>query len=170
MPVDTCRSPLLKRHAAQRLTQIDRQIKTIDSALQAFLESDADLMARFKIIASIPGIGTLTAVTMLIAMPELGSLDNKQVASLAGLAPQARDSGQHRGKRHIRGGRAILRQALYMPALVATRYNADMKAKYQAMIAAGKPAKVAITTIMRKLIILANALLRANRPWTQKMA
>ena len=170
MPVDTCRSPLLKRHAAQRLAQIDRQIKTIDSALQAFLESDADLMARFKIIASIPGIGTLTAVTMLIAMPELGSLDNKQVASLAGLAPQARDSGQHRGKRHIRGGRAILRQALYMPALVATRYNADMKAKYQAMIAAGKPAKVAITTIMRKLIILANALLRANRPWTQKMA
>jgi transposase len=113
---------------------------------------------------------TLTAVTMLIAMPELGSLDNKQVASLAGLAPQARDSGQHRGKRHIRGGRAILRHALYMPALVATRYNADMKAKYQAMIAAGKPAKVAITTIMRKLIILANALLRANRPWTQKMA
>jgi len=127
-------------------------------------------MGRFRIIASIPGIGTLTAVTMLIAMPELGSLDNKQVASLAGLAPQARDSGQHRGKRHIRGGRAILRQALYMPALVATRYNADMKAKYQAMTAAGKPAKVAITTIMRKLIILANALLRANRPWTQKMA
>jgi transposase len=165
-----CRSPLLKRHAAQRLAQIDRQIKTIDSALQAFLESDADLMGRFRIIASIPGIGTLTAVTMLIAMPELGSLDNKQVASLAGLAPQARDSGQHRGKRHIRGGRAILRQALYMPALVATRYNADMKAKYQAMTAAGKPAKVAITTIMRKLIILANALLRANRPWTQKMA
>lgn len=165
-----CRSPLLKRHAAQRLAQIDRQLKTIDATLQAFLESDADLMARFKIIASIPGIGTLTAVTMLIEMPELGSLDNKQVASLAGLAPQARDSGQHRGKRHIRGGRAILRQALYMPALVATRYNADMKAKYQAMTAAGKPAKVAITTIMRKLIILANALLRANRPWAQKMA
>lgn len=107
---------------------------------------------------------------MLIAMPELGSHGNKQVSSLAGLALQARDSGQHRGKRHIRGGRAILRQALYMPALVATRYNADMKAKYQAMTAAGKPAKVAITTIMRKLIILANALLRANRPWTQKMA
>lgn len=156
-----CRSPLLKRHAAQRLAQIDRQIKTVDATLQAFLESDADLMARFKIIASIPGIGTLTAVTILIKMPELGSLDNKQVASLAGLTPQARDSGQHRGKRYIRGGRAILRQTLYMPALVATRYDADMKAKYQAMIAAGKPAKVAITTIMRKLIIRANALLRA---------
>ena len=86
------------------------------------------------------------------------------------LAPIARDSGQHRGRRHIRGGRAILRQALYMPALVATRFNADMKTKYQALVAAGKPAKVAITAVMRKLIILANTLLRANRPWTQKMA
>ena len=159
-----------KRHAAQRLAQINRQIEAIDAALNASLHSDLDLAARFKIIVSIPGIGTLTAITMLIEMPELGQLDNKQAASLAGLAPQARDSGQHRGKRHIRGGRAILRQALYMPARVATRYNADMKAKYQAMTAAGKPAKVAITAVMRKLIILANALLRANRPWTQNMA
>lgn len=165
-----CRSPLLKRHAAQRLAQIDRQVAAIDAALKTCLESDPDLVARFKILVSIPGIGTLTAVTVLIEMPELGQLDNKQVASLAGLAPQARDSGQHRGKRHIRGGRAILRQALYMPALVAARFNVDLKTKYQAMIAAGKPAKVAITAVMRKLIILANALLRANRPWNQKPA
>lgn len=164
-----CRSPLLKRHAAQRLAQIDRQIAAIDAALSASLQSDPELLARFEILVSIPGVGTLTAITMLIEMPELGQLDNKQAASLAGLAPQARDSGQHRGKRHIRGGRAILRQALYMPALVATRYNADMKAKYQAMTAAGKPAKVAITAVMRKLIILANALLHANRLWTQQM-
>ena len=127
-------------------------------------------MERFEILVSIPGIGALTAITMLIEMRELGQLDNKQVASLAGLAPIARDSGQYRGRRHIRGGHAILRQALYMPALVAARYNADMKAKYQALVAAGKPAKVAITTVMRKLIILANALLRANRPWAQKIA
>ena len=122
-----CRSPLLKRHAAQRLAQIDRQIDAIDARLKANLQSEPELTARFNILVSIPGIGALTAITMLIEMPELGSLDNKQVASLAGLAPQARDSGLHRGKRHIRGGRAILRQALYMPALVATRYNADMK-------------------------------------------
>jgi transposase len=107
---------------------------------------------------------------MLIELPELGQLDNKQVASLAGLAPIARDSGQHRGRRLIRGGRTILRQPLYMPALVATRFNAEMKAKYQALVAAGKPAKIAITAVMRKLIIFANALVRANRPWTQKMA
>ena len=165
-----CRSPLLKRHATQRLAQIDRQIAAIDAALKARLRSEPELVERFEILVSIPGIGALTAITMLIEMPELGQLDNKQVASLAGLAPVARDSGQYRGRRHIRGGRAILRQALYMPALVAARYNADMKAKYQALVAAGKPAKVAITTVMRKLIILANALLRANRPWAQKIA
>lgn len=165
-----CRAPLLKRHAAQRLAQIDRQIVAIDTALKARLQSEPELVARFDVLVSIPGIGALTAITMLIEMPELGQLDHKQVASLAGLAPQARDSGQHRGRRHIRGGRAILRQALYMPALVATRFNADMKAKYQALIAAGKPPKVAITAVMRKLIILANALLRANRTWIPKPA
>ena len=165
-----CRAPLLKRHAVQRLAQIDRQIAAIDAALGARLRKEPELVERFEILVSIPGIGPLTAITMLIEMPELGSLDNKQVASLAGLAPVARDSGQHRGRRHIRGGRAILRQALYMPALVATRFNADMKAKYQALVIAGKPPKVAITVVMRKLILLANTLLRANRPWTQKMA
>jgi transposase len=124
-------------------------------------------MTRFKIIVSIPGIGALTDVTMLIEMPEPGSLDNKQVASLAALVLQARDSARHRGKRHSRGGRAILRHVLYIPAGVAARYNADMKAEYRAMIAAGKPARVAITTIMRKRNILANALLKANRPWSE---
>lgn len=165
-----CRSLLLKRHAAQRLAQIDRQIAAIDTALKARLHSEPELVARFDILVSIPGVGALTAITMLIEMPELGRLDNKQVASLAGLAPIARDSGQHRGRRHIRGGRAILRQALYMPALVATRYNADMKTKYQALVAAGKPAKVAITAVMRKLVILANALLKANRSWAKNIA
>jgi transposase len=165
-----CRAPLLKRHATQRLAQIDRQIAAIDAALKVHLHTDPDLAARFEILVSIPGVGVLTAITMLIEMPELGQLDSKQAASLAGLAPQARDSGQHRGRRHIRGGRSILRQALYMPALVATRFNADMKAKYQALVAAGKPAKVAIVTVMRKLIVLANSLLKANRAWTEKTA
>jgi transposase len=107
---------------------------------------------------------------MLIEMPELGAIENKCVASLAGLAPIARDSGQRSKKRFIRGGRAHLRQALYMPALVAIRFNAAMKEKYQAFIAAGKPPKVALTAIMRKLAILANALLRDQREWTQKLA
>lgn len=164
------RAPLLKRLADQRLRQVERQIAAIDAALQALCWADAELKARFDILVSIPAIGQATALAMLIEMPELGTMDNKCVASLAGLAPIARDSGQHNGKRFIRAGRAHLRQALYMPALAAIRFNADMKAKYQALLAAGKPPKVAITAVMRKLVILANALLREQRNWTPKAA
>jgi transposase len=111
-------------------------------------------------------VGEATAFALLVEMPELGALEHKCAASLAGLAPVARDSGRHRGQRCIRGGRAHLRQALYMPALVAVRFDAAMKARYQALRAAGKPPKVALVAIMRKLLILANALLRDRRTWT----
>ncbi|MBV9749230.1 MAG: IS110 family transposase [Acetobacteraceae bacterium] len=163
-------NPLLRRQAAQRLRQIERQVAAIDAALRALCLADPDLKARLEILVSIPGIGEATALTLLIEMPELGSIENRCVASLAGLAPLARDSGQHTGKRFIRGGRAQLRQALYMPALVAIRFNVDMAAKYRAFIAGGKPPKLAITAIMRKLAILANALLREARPWQDKSA
>jgi transposase len=165
----TLRSSLLKRLADQRLRQIKRQIATVDAALRDLCQTDPALKARFNILVSIPGIGELTALTMLIEMPELGTIEHKCVASLAGLAPMARDSGQKNGKRFIRGGRAQIRQALYMPALVAVRFNAAMKEKYQAFIAAGKPPKVALTAVMRKLAILANALLRDKRNWTPQM-
>lgn len=164
----TVRSALIKRHIVQRLRQIDSQLVAIDAALKRFVEADRHLDARFTILASIPGIGETTAIAILVEMPELGSLDQRQAASLAGLAPVARDSGQWKGKRCIRGGRASLRQALYMPALVATRFNPDLKSKYRALIDAGKPAKVAITAIMRKLLLLANALLRDGRSWSPK--
>lgn len=119
------------------------------------------------ILLSIPSIGEITAMAVLAEMPELGELNDKQVASLLGVAPINRDSGAFQGKRHIRGGRAKLRQALYMAALVATRFNPDMKRKYQDLIKNGKPPKVAITAIMRKLIILANALIKDNRIWSE---
>ena len=164
------RSMLLKRQAAQRLAQIERQIASIDAALRTMLAVDAALKARFDILVSIPGVGETTALIMLVEMPELGHLDQRGAASLAGLAPIARDSGQHRGKRFIRGGRASLRQALYMPALVAVRFNSDLKAKYEALRIAGKPPKVALTAIMRKLVILANALVRDGRTWSTKTA
>ncbi|WP_052402433.1 IS110 family transposase [Muricoccus aerilatus] len=128
------------------------------------------MKARFNILVSIPAIGEATALAMLIEMPELGTMDNKCAASLAGLAPIARDSGQHSGKRFIRAGRAHLRQALYMPALVAIRFNADMKTKYQALVARGKQSRAATTLIMRKLIILANALLREHGNWAPRPA
>lgn len=157
---------LLKRQNAARLSQIEGQIQKLEEAILARIKADPNLANRFDILASIPGISRITACAILIEMPELGHIDKKQAAALAGLAPITRQSGNWTGKAAIRGGRARLRRALYMPALVAARFNPDLKAKYQHLIAAGKPAKVAITAIMRKLLVTANSLLRNNRKWT----
>jgi transposase len=165
----TIRSALLKRQNAQRLRQIASQLAAIDAELVALCAADDDLRARLAILESIPGIGQASALALLIERPELGRLGQPQAASLAGLAPVARDSGRFQGKRSIRGGRAGLRRALYMPALVAARFTPDLKAKDQALLQAGKPPKLAITVIMRKLLLLANALLRDRRTWAPKL-
>jgi transposase len=157
---------LLKRQCKQHCQQIKDQIKAIDTEWMAVLAANPSLRAKLDILLSIPGIGPATAIALLVDMPELGTMDAKQAASLAGLAPITRQSGTWKGKSFIGGGRACLRQAIYMPALVAIRFNAPLKAKYQALCHAGKPAKVAIVAIMRKLLITANALIRDNRAWT----
>jgi transposase len=162
--------PLLKRQNSLRLAQIVRDIAAVDDAIAAAVKTDAALAERFSILLSIPGISGITAAALVTEMPELGSLDPKQAASLAGVAPMARQSGKWKGRSYVQGGRSNVRQVLYMPALVAMRFNPNLKAKYDQLIAAGKPPKVAITALMRKLIILANALLKANRPWTKKLA
>ena len=158
------------RQSKSRLVQLDKQIVEIDAEVERLINSNDTLAHSMRILRSIPGIGAVCASTILIEMPEIGSMDRKQVASLTGLAPMTRQSGQWRGKSFIQGGRKIVRNALYMPALVAMRHNPDLKAKYQAMIKAGKPAKVALTALMRKLIDLANALIKANRNWVKKAA
>lgn len=160
-------SALLRRQTRRRLKQIDADIKAIDAECRKRVKADQDLQARLATLLSIPGIGEVTAMTMLAEMPELGSMDKRQAASLAGLAPISRQSGKWRGKSFIQGGRRNLRQALYMPALVAVRFNPQLKAIYQALIQKGKPYKVAITAIMRKLITMANALIRDNRSWAE---
>jgi transposase len=158
---------LLKRQNSERLKHIERQITAIEAEIESRIQANAELERRFGILTSIPGIARLTAFVLLIEMPELGAMEPRQAASLSGLAPVARQSGRWTGKAFIRGG---VRQALYMPALVAMRFNPDLKAKYQQLVAAGKPAKVAITAIMRKLIVMANALLKAGRHWMPKTA
>jgi len=125
---------------------------------------------RLDILFSIPGIGVITALMILVDMPEIGGLNSKQVASLSGLAPMSQSSGKWQGKARIQGGRANLRKSIFMPALVAIRFNPDLKAKYDQLVAAGKEKKVAITAVMRKLLVLANALLRDQRKWTEKGA
>ena len=163
-------NPLLKKQNADRLRQIERQIKAVDEAIMSLVGEDETLRARFDILVSIPGVSQVTASTLLIEMPELGELDEKAAAALCGLAPMSRQSGRWTGRAFIAGGRAVVRRALYMPALVACRFNPDLKANYDRLNAAGKPPKVAITAIMRKRIDLANALLKNNRKWTPKPA
>jgi transposase len=100
-------------------------------------------------------------------LPELGKLSGKQAAKLAGLAPISKQSGKWQGKEHIQGGRASVRRAVYLPAVVATRFNPDLKAKYEQLVSTGKCKKLAITAVMRKLIVMANALLRDGRKWNE---
>jgi transposase len=161
--LQTTRQTLLKNHINARLKQIEIQIRQVDAAIAEKVAVDEALSNKLAILISIPGIAETTAFSMLIEMPELGTLEGKQAASLAGLAPMSRQSGKWQGKERIQGGRAFLRRAIYMPALVATRRNPGLKAKYDQLIRAGKSGKVAVTAIMRKLIVMANALLRDGR-------
>lgn len=162
--------PLLKKLSAARLKQIASQMAAIEAAMRTRLLAEPELARRLAILVSIPGVSEITAFALLIEMPELGSLEARQAAALAGLAPMTRQSGRWIGRAFIRGGRSSLRRALYMPALAAARFNPELKAKYQQLTTAGKPAKLAITALMRKLVILANALLKARRNWMPKPA
>lgn len=160
------RLALLRRQNAARLTRIGADLAAIDEAIAVLLASDPGLAAKRAILLSIPGVSDVTAAALIALAPELGDLDQRQIAALAGLAPITRQSGTWRGRSFIQGGRALLREALYMPALVAIRFNPDLKRIYDRLISNGKPAKVAITAVMRKLLILANALLRDKRKWS----
>lgn len=157
--------PLLMRQVRLRLDQIERQLAAVDSAMMALVRADRTLSRRLDILVSIPGIAQAAAMALLVEMPELGGLENKRAASLAGLAPGTRQSGQWTGRARIRGGRPLPRQALYMPALVACRFNPDLAQTYERLREQGKPPKVAITAVMRKLLVLANALLKQDRCW-----
>ena len=159
-----------RRQTKARLAQIERQLAALQGEMAKLINVCPHRRQAHAILRSIPGIGEVAAAAILIECPEIGTLDKKQAASLAGLAPMTRQSGTWKGKAFIQGGRKHLRDALYMPALVATRFNPDMTIKYQAMIKAGKPAKVALIAIMRKLIELANALIKTERQWTPNPA
>ena len=134
----------------------------IEEKIDAALARDPDVVRRREIFASIPGIGKQIATVLATDMPELGTLDQKAAASLAGLAPQIQQSGMTPGRAHIGGGRPCVRAALYMAALSAVRSNSRFKAIYTDMRTKGKPAKVALVAVARKLVTIANALVKAN--------
>ena len=159
--------PLVRRQLAARLRQIEAQLAEIDAAMADRVAQDEAMARKRAILVSIPGIGTTTALAMLVEMPEIGTLGAKQAASLAGLAPMTRQSGKWQGRERIRGGRSTLRRAISMPALVATRFNPAMKATYERLVRSGKPPKLALTAVMRKLLVLADALIRDDREWAR---
>jgi transposase len=133
------------------------------------LRSHRDLAARLDLVLSIPGIGELTALAILIRMPELGQVSREEAAALAGLAPFDNDSGQHKGQRRIAGGRSRLRRSLFAAALPAAfRWNEALIALYQRLIAAGKAHNVALIACARKLLIYANTVVQRGTPWTER--
>ncbi|MGE5564815.1 MAG: IS110 family transposase [Parcubacteria group bacterium] len=142
---------------------LDQQIRRIEQHIQALLAEPA-LRGDHDILRSAPGVGPVAAGVLLAHLPELGRVNRRQVAALAGLAPVARDSGLMRGRRHVRGGRKRVRDALYMAALAAIR-TAPWKAAFQAMTSAGKPAKLAIIAIARRLLVALNAAIRQQQPF-----
>lgn len=150
------------------LAVLERQIATLDARIAEALEADDLMRRRAELLRSIPGIGPATAPVLLAEAPELGDLSPGAAGALAGLAPIARDSGAFAGKRFIGGGRKTVRDALYMAATVAARHNPDLKADFERFRANGKPYKKAITAVARKLIVLANAVLKRNSPWEER--
>jgi transposase len=152
--------PSLRRQAHSLVRRLERDLEQIQAQLRELRAQTAPLDQRAQKLEAITGVGTLTALGVLAELPELGTLNRRQAAALAGLAPHPRESGQWQGRRTIGGGRAQVRRALYMAALVAAHTNAHLKGFYQRLRAAGKPAKVALTAVMRKLVVLMNHALK----------
>lgn len=148
---------------------LEGQIEQLDREIGKLVESDDDWRNRRDLITSVPGVGPVTANTLVAELPELGKLNRQQIAALVGVAPMNFDSGKMRGKRAIRGGRASVRCALYMAAFCASKYNPLIKAFVRRLIDDGKAFKVAITAAMRKLLTILNCMIRNNQRWRENV-
>jgi transposase len=153
------------RNLRSHIRWLERCVRDVDDELGGAIQRSPVWRVQEDLLRSVPGIGPIVARTLLAELPELGQLDRRAIAALVGVAPFNRDSGQWRGRRMIWGGRASVRAALYMAALVATRYNPVMRALYQRLRAAGKPPKVALVAVMRKLLTTVNAMLKHQTAW-----
>lgn len=154
----------LRRMIKEHLRWLDRHIAQIEKLMEKTISEDPVLRHKRQVLVATQGVGNLIAATLLADLPELGSLPRQAAPALAGVAPFNRDSGTLRGKRCIRGGRATARKALYMAALVASRYNPILRDFYQRLRQKGKPGKVALTALMRKLVVHLNAQLKIHTP------
>ena len=162
--------PAVRDSIERLMAGLDEELAHVQTLIQSQLRSTESMQAGCQRLSQIPGIGTTTAISLLSELPELGRLDRKAIAKLAGVAPLNCDSGTYRGQRRVWGGRAHARSALYMAALVASRHNPVLWALYRRLTERGKPAKVALVACMRKLLTIANAMLRDHSAWQPDMA
>lgn len=159
----------MRKSVARILRVLEAELARVDEKIETFIHEDEQLRGRRDLLQSVPGIGRVTANQLVGALPELGKATRREIASLCGLAPKNRDSGTFRGKRTTGGGRATIRQILYMPTLVAVQHNPVVRAYYRRLLQRGKPKMTALTAAMRKLLTLLNALLMKNTPWKETL-
>jgi transposase len=158
-------TPRLKKSIARLVKALEKELTSVDTDIDDAMRGSPAWRDKEDLLASVPGIGPTIARTLIAELPELGTLDRKKIAALAGLAPFTRQSGQWRGKSFIGGGRTAVRTALFMGAMVAKQHNPILKAFFDRLVAGGKPKMVALIAVARKLLTILNAILRDSRPW-----
>ena len=155
----------LTRSIARLRKALESELAELERLIGDHMRGSTVLVEKEKLLASVPGVGKTIARTLIAELPELGSLDRRQIAALVGLAPWTRQSGRWRGKSFIGGGRKTVRSSLFVGAMVAARYNPQLKQFRDKLVAAGKPKLLALVAVARKLITILNAILRDRRPW-----
>jgi transposase len=160
----------VRRDLRQHIRWLERRVDDVDEDIDGAIKRSPVWRVKDDLLQSVPGIGPTVARTLLAELPELGQLDRRAIAALVGVAPFNRDSGRTRGRRYIRGGRASLRASLYMGALVAARHNPVLRTYYQRLRDAGKPSKVALVAVMRKLLTIVNAMMKHQLKWQPQSA
>jgi transposase len=163
-------NPMLQRLSRRRIARLAADIDMLDAHLVEILARDPALAHRYRLLTSMPGVGPVLACTLIALLPELGSLSRKQIAALVGVAPYALESGKLKAKRCIWGGRAPVRNVLYMAAMSACNYNPILKAFHHRLAATGKLPKVVIVAVMRKMITMLNAMVRDDVVWADRLA
>lgn len=159
------RGKAVMKSLQQHIAYLERELARTDGGLGELIRRTPAWRERDDLLRSVPGIGSVISYTLVADLPELGQLTRREIAKLVGIAPVSRDSGTLRGRRFVQGGRAHVRAALYMGALVAIRHNPTIRAFYQRLVDAGKPKKVALVACMRKLLTILNTMLRTGEPW-----
>jgi len=163
-------SPAMQAHIASHIAWLQAEIEALEQQISQAIKANPEWTETAKRVESVPGVGFITAATLVADLPELGQLNRQKIAALVGLAPFNHDSGKQRGKRRIFGGRTSVRSVLYMATLSAIRHNPIIKSFYQRLLAKGKLKKVALTACMRKLLVILNAMVKNGQDWSPSMA